>query len=64
MSTVRNKATRTIEALFPADAEYIDTVEIGQKLLDQAKSEMQGWRTEPTEILIRYAELCVEREKR
>ena len=64
MSTVRNKAIRAIEALFPADSEYIGTAEIGEELLAQAKREMQGWRTEPTEILIRYAELCVEREKR
>jgi len=64
MSTARKKAIETIEALFPADSGYIGTAEIGEELLAQAKREMQGWRTEPTEILIRYAELCVEREKR
>lgn len=59
----REKAIETIEMLYPADCEYLDTAEIGQKLLEQAKQEVAGWRTEPTEVLIRYAELCRQKEK-
>ena len=58
----REKAIETIEMLYPADCEYLDTAEIGQKLLEQAKQEVVGWRTEPTEVLVRYAELCRQKE--
>ena len=55
----REEAIQQIEGLFPADAEYEDTAEIGQQLLEQAKREVSGWRTEPTEVLVRYAQLCM-----
>ena len=58
----REQAIQTIEGLFPADSPY--NPEFGQKLLDQAKREVCGWRTEPTEILIRYAQLCEAEEGR
>jgi len=58
----REEAIDKIEMLFPADSEYQDTAEVGQRLLDQAKREVSGWRTEPTEVLVRYAQLCIQRE--
>ena len=64
MSQIRRNAIDTIEALYPADSAYEGTAEVGEKLLAQAKREVQGWRTEPTEILIRYAQLCVQEDAR
>ena len=58
----REQAIQMIEGLFPADSPY--NPEFGQKLLDQAKREVSGWRTEPTEVLLRYAELCIAEEAR
>ncbi len=59
----REDAIREIESLYPADSEYETTALIGQSLLEQAKREkMSGWRAEPTEVLIRYAQLCQEEE--
>ena len=52
----REQAIQIIEGLFPADSPY--NPEFGQKLLDQAKREIYGWRTESTEVLVRYAQLC------
>ena len=57
----REKAIQVIESLYPADAPYPDTAAIGQELLEQAKMEVTGWRTEPDEVLIRNAQLCVGR---
>ena len=54
----RDQAIRTIESLYPADSEYPDTAEVGERLLAQAKREVEGWRTEPDAVLVRYAELC------
>ena len=58
----RQQAIDQIEGLFPADSPY--NPEFGQKLLDQAKREVNGWRNEPTEVLIRYAALCIAEENR
>ena len=58
----REQAIDTIKHLYPADSEYAPTAEIGKRLLEQAKMEVQGWRTEPTEVLIRYAHLCMQEE--
>ena len=60
----REQAIQQIEGLFPADSQYEKTNEIGLKLLAQAKREVAGWRTEQTEVLIRYAELCIAEENR
>lgn len=60
----RNEAIQIIEGLFPADAGHPDTAEVGQKLLEQAKREACGWRSEPDAVLIRYAELCQNEERR
>lgn len=60
----REQAIAEIEGLFPADSQYQDTAEVGQRLLEQAKREVHGWRTEPTEVLVRYAELCMTEENR
>lgn len=58
----REQAIANIEGLYPADSQYEQTAEIGQKLLEQAKREVKGWRTEPTPVLIRYAEICMSLE--
>jgi len=60
----REEAISLIEGLFPTDSQYEGTNKIGERLLAQAKSEVIGWRTEPTEVLIRYAELCQQEEVR
>lgn len=59
----RDEAIKNIEALYPTDSQYPDTAQIGQELLSQAKREVNGWRTEPTAVLVRYAELCINKEK-
>ena len=58
----REKAIQIIESLFPADADYDLTRQIGERLLAQAKMEVQGWKNEPTPVLVRYAELCESEE--
>ena len=60
----RSEAISTIEALFPADSQYEDSREIGKRLLEQAESEVNGWRNKPDEVLIRYAELCMQEDER
>lgn len=60
----REQAIQTIEGLFPTDSEYETTNEIGKRLLQQAKDELNNWRNEPTNILLRYAELCIREENR
>ena len=60
----REEAIATIEGLYPTDSQYERTNEIGRDLLRQAKEQVQGWRSEPTEVLIRYAELCQAMEER
>lgn len=61
----REEAIQAIEALYPADDER--TAEIGKQLLAQAQYEVGllplNWRSEPTRVLIRYAELCERKEK-
>ncbi len=59
---IRQRAIDLIEALYPADSPYDPT--IGQALLEQARRECDDWRNEPTPILVRYAELCQEFERR
>ena len=60
----REEAIQVIEGLFPCDSPYEETNKVGEKLLSQAKREVNGWRTEPTEVLIRYAQLCISEEHR
>jgi len=60
----RKQAIAQIEGLFPTDSQFEETNKIGDRLLAQAKREVIGWRTEPTEVLIRYAELCQAEEVR
>lgn len=60
----REQAIANIEGLFPADSQYQDTREIGKRLLKRAKMEVEGWRSEPTPVLVRYAELCIAEEIR
>ena len=58
----REQAIQQIEGLYPVDSQYETTNKVGERLLAQARMEKQGWRTEPTEVLIRYAELCIAEE--
>lgn len=60
----RKEAISIIESLYPADSQYPDSREIGKRLLEQAESEINGWRNKSTEVLIRYAELCQQEETR
>ena len=59
----REQAISTIEALYPIDSQYADTNEIGERLLAQAKREVEDWRTTLSDaVLIRYADLCQQEE--
>ncbi len=58
----REDAIVLIEKLYPADAQCKDTATLGKQLLTQAKREVESWRTEPTPVLVRYAELCLRKE--
>ncbi len=60
----REQAIQRIEGLFPTDSQYEDTNKIGDRLLAQAKREVEGWRSESTLVLVRYAELCIAEENR
>ena len=57
----REEAISQIESLYPPDSPSEGSAQIGQELLAQAKEEL-GWRAEPTEVLIRLAQLCIEEE--
>lgn len=59
----REKAIDQIGCLYPADSQYPETAEVGKELLEQAKREIEDWRNLPTPILIRYARLCLEKER-
>ncbi len=52
------QAIADISALFPTDSQYEETNKIGERLLAQAKREVEGWRSESRAVLLRYAELC------
>lgn len=58
----RETAIEYIANLFPADSEYEETADIGKALLERAKREVLGWRNEPTAVLVRYAQLCIQKE--
>ncbi len=58
------EAIADIEALFPADSPYQESRVIGERLLAQAKMEVEGWRSESKAVLFRYAELCRAEENR
>ena len=60
----RERAIEIIKFLYPANSQYKKTSEIGQKLLEQAKIDTASWENEPTTVLIRYAELCIEEERK
>ena len=64
MQLTREQAIEQIEGLFPVDSKYDGTNKIGERLLTQAKREVEGWRNESTPVLIRYAELCIAEENR
>ncbi len=61
VKSVREYAIEIIQNTHPADNQYNPTT--GQELLAQAKRKINGWQTEPTEVLIKYAQLCIEKER-
>jgi len=60
----REEAIAEIEGLFPTDSQYEETTKVGERLLAQAKREVEGWRNETTPVLLRYAALCIAEENR
>ena len=60
----RDELITKIEGLYPTDSQFSETNEIGKKLLDQARQEVENknWRDLPIEILKRYAELCEDQD--
>ncbi len=58
------QAIADIDSLFPTDSQYEPTNKIGERLLAQAKREVEGWRAESRAVLIRYAQLCRDEENR
>lgn len=60
----RAKLIQIIDSLFPADSEYVGPRDIGKRLLQQAKDDVNNWRNESIEVLARYAELCEQEETR
>ena len=55
---LRKQAIQTISGLYPADSQYQDTAAVGQQLLEQAEREVNSWQNKPTNVLVRYAQLC------
>lgn len=60
----RDEAVSHIESLFPPDAEFPDTAKKGQELLEQAKRDVSAWKQESDEVLIRFARLCIDEDRR
>lgn len=59
----RKRAIEVIECLYPADSDNPHSAKTGKGLLLQAKDEVNNWRNEPTPVLIRYSQLCIELER-
>jgi hypothetical protein len=60
----RDQAIQEIEGLFPADSQYPRSREKGIELLKQAKQNTDNWRNLPNDVLLEYARLCREEERR
>lgn len=60
----REEAIQQIETLWPADSIYDDTATAGKKLLEQAKRNVGSWRNEPDDVIMEYAMLCIQKERR
>lgn len=60
----RNEAISTIKSLYPPDSDFPETQRIGRELLRKAKDEVEGWEKESDDVLIRFAQLSIERELR
>lgn len=61
----RRKSWSVIESSFPPDSENSTTAVIGKSLLERARWEVGvSWRTEQPEVLVRFAELCQQEERR
>jgi len=56
----RETAIMHIKNLYPPDSDYKDTAKIGELLLKQAKQEVEGWESESTEVLVRFAQLSIQ----
>lgn len=60
----RDEAIEIIEALYPTDSDEPETNKVGEDLLEEARrlvGSPRTWRDETTAVLIKYAELCRER---
>ena len=60
----RKQAIQEIEQLFPADGEYPETREIGIRLLEEAKRNVNNWRNLPDAVIFEYLNLCQREEHR
>ena len=60
----REDAIQVIEGLWPVDSQFIETAQIGQQLLNEARDRVgaSDWRLESEEVLLAYAMLCLLRE--
>lgn len=58
----RENAIATIEMFYPADSIYPESRAIGAALLEEARR--SAWRDEPTSVLIKYAQLCIEEDRK
>jgi hypothetical protein len=59
----KKQAISYIESLFPIDSEYSNTNAVGKLLLFEA-IENVGWRKLSDEILVEYAQLCIDEDAR
>lgn len=56
----KKEAIDTISELYPIDSQYLDTKEIGKKLLIESIEEVEfDWRELPDSVLIRLAYKCL-----
>jgi hypothetical protein len=58
----RQEAISYIESLFPPDSSYDSTAKKGRELLERAKRDISSWKNESDEVLIRFAQLCMEED--
>lgn len=57
----KKRAIATIQNLYPIDSQYADTNKVGQELLIETFKEVGfNWRDLPEDVLVRYAEKCIE----
>jgi len=62
----RHLAIQIVKSLYPPDSGDNQTAAVGQRLLEAARREVKvkSWQNEPTQVLVRLAQLCQEEEKK